>query len=286
MKSFYLDQLLPLISSSALMTLFLDYTTQDFFERNGHLLFPGAQVQITKTCLTYLSLDLSTSDYLSSNEDSENRLSDELSENGLQQNAFFTYAARNWGKHAGGDTQQEVCDLAARFLMDDSKAASMARAWLGPYHAYPNYSSNRVYEIPIVPYFDLGDIGIAMLQEGIRLDLEDIDGRTPLPWGAGEGNLSVVRLLIKNSADVESKDNIGQTPLSWAAREGHRAVVKLLSENGANVESKDSFGQTPLSWAAKEGHKAIVRFLIENGANVEPKSSCWYLASRPATSDG
>ena len=31
----------------------------------------------------------------------------------------------------------------------------------------------------------------------------------------------------------------GRTPLSWAAESGHEAVVKLLLENGAELETKD-----------------------------------------------
>lgn len=39
-----------------------------------------------------------------------------------------------------------------------------------------------------------------------------------------------------------------QTPLLWAAENGHEAVIKLLLEEGAEVDSKDSkYGETLLS---------------------------------------
>lgn len=61
----------------------------------------------------------------------------------------------------------------------------------------------------------------------------------------------------------------GRTPLSWAARNGHEMVVKVLVENGAEFESKDNGGQTPLSLAAENGHEAVVGLLLEKGAKAE-----------------
>jgi ankyrin repeat protein len=47
----------------------------------------------------------------------------------------------------------------------------------------------------------------------------------------------VVKLLIKEGADFESKDGFGQTPLAQAAENGYEAVVKLLVEKGADFKS-------------------------------------------------
>ena len=49
--------------------------------------------------------------------------------------------------------------------------------------------------------------------------------------------------------------------------EGHEAVVKLLLEQGAEVESKDEDGRTPLWRAARNGHEAVVKLLLEKGAD-------------------
>ena len=73
--------------------------------------------------------------------------------------------------------------------------------------------------------------------------------------------------LLEKGAKLEAKsDDNGQTPLLHAIEKGHQAVVKLLLENGAELESKDKNGGTPLSWAAESGHEAVVKLLLEQGA--------------------
>jgi ankyrin repeat protein len=55
--------------------------------------------------------------------------------------------------------------------------------------------------------------------------------------------------------------------MNVAARMGHEAAVRLLLENSAELESKDNkYGQTPLSLAARMGHGAVVKLLLEKGA--------------------
>lgn len=48
-------------------------------------------------------------------------------------------------------------------------------------------------------------------------------------------SLTVVKLLLEKSANVNCKDNNGRTPLSWAVKKGHEAIVKLLLEKGADL---------------------------------------------------
>ncbi|QYT04235.1 Ankyrin repeat protein [Trichoderma simmonsii] len=93
-------------------------------------------------------------------------------------------------------------------------------------------------------------------------------GRTALSWAAKNGHEAVVKLLLEQSADIDSKDNGEQTPLSLAAENGHEAVVGLLLEKGAKAESKDKRDRTPLSLAAKNGHDTVVKLLVTNSAAI------------------
>ncbi|KAF2807096.1 purine and uridine phosphorylase [Mytilinidion resinicola] len=67
---------------------------------------------------------------------------------------------------------------------------------------------------------------------------------------------AIMKTLLEDGIDVESKDSFRRTPLSWAAGNGHEAVVELLLATG-KVE-------TPLSWAAENGHEAVVELLQPN----------------------
>ncbi|KPA37290.1 hypothetical protein FLAG1_09900 [Fusarium langsethiae] len=90
---------------------------------------------------------------------------------------------------------------------------------------------------------------------------QDIDGQTPLWVAAEKGNEVIVKQLLANGANIESRDKSGQTLLSWAAKYGNEAIVRLLLKKGADLESKDESDRMPLSRAAEKGHDAIVQLL-------------------------
>jgi hypothetical protein len=99
------------------------------------------------------------------------------------------------------------------------------------------------------------------------------DKADALAEAARKGDPVVVKKLLDDGVDVNTKFRYGATALSYACDRGHLDVVKLLLDRGADVNVKDTFyGAMPLNWAVspamgrKPQHPEIVRLLLQHGA--------------------
>ena len=107
-----------------------------------------------------------------------------------------------------------------------------------------------------------------LAEAGANLNVQDVDGMTPLMRAAVQGNANVVVELIRAGADVNGKDDYKQTALHKASWSGHSSVVKTLAEAGANLNVQDEWGMTPLMRTAYWGYANVVVELIRAGADV------------------
>lgn len=89
----------------------------------------------------------------------------------------------------------------------------------------------------------------------------------PLFIAAQDGNLPLVRCLVRHGAIVNTRNKKGKSPLLVAASNGHADVVKYLLSYGAFIDGNDEDGKTPLFIAAHNGYMDIVECLIQCGAN-------------------
>src|SRR5271157_1353911 len=93
-----------------------------------------------------------------------------------------------------------------------------------------------------------------------------------LDAAAKSGNLSKVKELLSQGADVNFRNNYGATPLIEASLRGYEAMVRTLLEHGADVGTADTvFGATALNFAALTGQAQVVEFLLKWGADVNAK---------------
>lgn len=65
-------------------------------------------------------------------------------------------------------------------------------------------------------------------------------------FAALAGDPDMVKWLLANKADVNTKGSDGWTPLHEAAMSGHQDVAELLLASHADVNAKNNKGETPL----------------------------------------
>jgi len=87
-------------------------------------------------------------------------------------------------------------------------------------------------------------------------------------WEAArQGDLVTVKRLSSEGVDVNARTKYGATALSYAADRQHLDVVRYLVEQGADVNTKDDFYEfTPMGWALYKQNAEIVIYLLEHGA--------------------
>ena len=117
-----------------------------------------------------------------------------------------------------------------------------------------------------------------LINEGHNVNTRGRYGRTPLIEAASVGHDQVVEELIRGGAHVNVKNNIQRTALYYASWLGHYSIVKTLCAAGADTNVLDHWGMTPLMMAVWKGSDKIVCELIRAGAsvNVVNSSEWWY----------
>jgi hypothetical protein len=108
---------------------------------------------------------------------------------------------------------------------------------------------------------------IELLREGANVNTRDEHGFTPLHYAAFSRDADVARLLLEHGADANAKGEGGVTPLHHAAIIGNADVARLLLDHGADVNARDKRGSTPLHHAAVVGSADFARLLLERGAD-------------------
>lgn len=78
------------------------------------------------------------------------------------------------------------------------------------------------------------DIVAELLKRGIRVDNATKKGNTALHIASLAGQKEVIKLLIQYNANVNIQSLNGFTPLYMAAQENHDACVRFLLSKGAN----------------------------------------------------
>ena len=136
-----------------------------------------------------------------------------------------------------------------------------------------------------------------LLSGGADQNAHDVDhGLSPIHHviqssRSGDAIISMIRVLLRWNADVDSVDRAGLTALQYAAGDAaHRPkqplveeerlkVVQFLANNKACINHRKNNGNTALHLAAKSNHCAIIHFLLLRGADSTTKNKSNYTAA-------
>ena len=88
--------------------------------------------------------------------------------------------------------------------------------------------------------------------------------------------LRAIEYLLSKGADPNQADSFGFTSLMQAVRKGDLSIVKLLLDNGANLAMKNKNGCTALQLSGK----AIYKGIGETLSSEEAKKRCWIEINR------
>ena len=91
---------------------------------------------------------------------------------------------------------------------------------------------------------------------------------TPLEWAVDANAVPIAELLLDHGADVYTLDNYGWMLLHELTPPGRHGMLKLFLREGADVNKKDFRGRTLLHGAVRA--TTAVGFLLEGGAAVDP----------------
>jgi ankyrin repeat protein len=149
---------------------------------------------------------------------------------------------------------------------------------------YPNLISGIIRRIrrPTAQFMMLALISFSAVAEVAGSGWQVADAPSPnqqLLLAAKEGDTAAVRQLLKQGADIETKDHGGSTPLALAAEFGHGDTANLLLQQGADAVAGHMNGADALIEAAQMGNTKKVELLLERGEDLKAKNEALFAAA-------
>ena len=137
-------------------------------------------------------------------------------------------------------------------------------------HKAMSYNSSRPspfsphIEPPVETILDL------LVKNGAELDTHSNEGVQPVHHAAGNKNVQALTYLLENKCDPNASDIRGETPVLLAVRSGDPKTVETLLKAGALPYSLDHAGDSPLLIAVKSDNIPCAQLLADAGAKLKP----------------
>ncbi len=108
----------------------------------------------------------------------------------------------------------------------------------------------------------------ALLEEGLDVNTRHPDGSTALLWATYYDEAETVSLLVSAGADVNAANDYGESPLSLASQNRNAALVDTLLDAGADPHAVKPTGETILMIAARAGSPDVILALLARDPDV------------------
>ncbi|KAK0442337.1 ankyrin repeat-containing domain protein [Armillaria borealis] len=248
---------------------FVHYTTQEFLEARQSDLFPHIQLDIARSCLSYMLLQnvhLDIPGFAFRSFDITRLLVDPHSE---RRYPFLAYAFCYWGLHCiqvEDSLQSDILQL----LRDQQRISAL---YGGP-HIVP--FGRGIQPLHLAASFGMLRTTEILLASGANLDCADAEERTPLIYAARAATVDIVACLLRHGANTSVTDRWGRTPLMWAVSAVSEDAVKQLLQSHSisediNAVSREVTPESALSLAVRGGSLGMVNLLLGvDGMIVHP----------------
>lgn len=291
---------------------FVHATVQEYFESHPEKLHPLCEMDVAKTCLSYLSLKVFESGYC----DSKIKIRDRL-----QQYPLLFYAARRWADHVPQSEQYQIEETVLSIYHDKRIFSSYSQVHY--YSHAPDYinEETRYFEFqkgytPLHNAVDLHLSGVTgrLLEEGYDPSVQTTEGITPLHFAVQPKGIDLVYLLLSAGADASIRGKVKIAydsdsnnppilinrqarasmpsalyrssftreyyPVTLAAIQEYHDIFKVLSE-GASLEV---IGEVLKSATQFKYHQELVRQILRDYPSIDHRHSAFVEAFKAAAS--
>lgn len=124
-------------------------------------------------------------------------------------------------------------------------------------------------------FFGAHKCAVFLIRKGARLEIQDLDQKSPLDLAVMRKHLTLVRYFVdcheKIDLDVDGKDR--KPYLHQACEAGAVELAALLIELGSSIEKVDFQGMRPIHIAAKQGNFPLLKHLLAFGAECDARTA-------------
>ncbi|KAK6977277.1 ANK-REP-region domain-containing protein [Favolaschia claudopus] len=290
--------LIILDEQSSLVRL-VHFTAQDYLDKAQSLEFPFANVQITRSLLTYLNFKEVANTGLDSDSFNPFVNGDKLMaftsqyplmdycqyclihaqscEEQLQHDVieFLKVAKAYWRKF--GTIDWNCCPWNYAWWPDSPSplwvavAANLVQSAVELMISHGSKLDVTTHPLHTAAYNGCKEIVALLLDKGMDVNTEGGYYGTALQAAAYEGHENIVQMLLVQGADVNAQGGKYRTALQAAAYSGRKTMVQMLLDAGADINAEGGEPGTALQVAGSQGHENIVQMLLDRGAAVNAK---------------